>query len=98
MRSRKRERTRRSDVSILASDSSMTMLRCVSRCEVVRGETGGEASVFAPYYLAGEPADRVLLRILHSEEAIEMPISGPPRLTTRGWALLRQATDRPTTP
>ena len=75
---------------LLAREDDMLLLRAVAAGRVLRGEAGGEASVWAPHYLDHQLV-RLELRRLATQELILMPISGPPVLAPRGQRLLAAA-------
>ncbi len=77
---------RRSDHDIAGHAGHVALLRAVARGDVVRG-CGGDTSIFAPYLRDGVNV-RPLLVWLARDDLIRMPISGPPRLTSRGQQVL----------
>lgn len=79
-----------SDRELLERSEDLELLRAVAQSRVVRGGHGGETSVFSPHYLDGTMI-RLELRRLAVQELIEMPISGPPTLASRGRRLLAAA-------
>lgn len=89
MRSSRREC--RGDDEILCHASDLELLRAVAAGAVVRGDQGGETSIWAPRVLNGEPVSLIALRRLQRDDLITVPISGPPRLAPRGVALLSRA-------
>jgi hypothetical protein len=75
---------------LLARPDDLALLRAVAAGRVVRGEQGGETSVFSAHYFDGMLV-RLELRRLAAQELINMPISGVPTLAPRGWRLLSTA-------
>lgn len=78
------------DRELLARPEDLALLRAVAAGRVVRGEHGGETSVFSAHYFDGTLV-RMELRRLVAQELINMPISGSPTLAPRGWRLLLTA-------
>jgi hypothetical protein len=77
----------RPDDAVLGNDDLMAVLAAVAAGRVVRGGSGTETTIYAPHLLDGQDV-RPDVQVLHREELIEMPISGPPRLAPRGVRLL----------
>lgn len=79
-----------SDRELLERPEDLALLRAVAAGRVLRGEQGGETSVFSAHYFDGRLV-RMELRRLAAQELINMPISGAPTLAPRGWRLLSAA-------
>lgn len=78
------------DRELLERPEDLTLLRAIAAGRVIRGEHGGETSVFSAHYFDGTLV-RMELRRLAAQELINMPISGPPTLAPRGRRLLSTA-------
>lgn len=76
----------RSDEQIKADDRVVSLLAAVTLGQVTRESS----AVGAPYFLDGEPANRLHLRWLADDDLIDLPISGPPTVAPRGVRLLRE--------
>ena len=87
MRSSRRGRPPRSDLAVLSNAESMRLLHAIADGWVVRGKSGTETAFNAPYLLHDESV-RLEVMLLAREELVEAPISGPPRLSPRGQAIL----------
>lgn len=79
----------RSDAEIVAHLDDVALLHAVGAGEVVRGR-GRDTAIAAPHLWHGVGV-RTDLRRLMRDDLIEMPISGPPRLTARGRHVLQVA-------
>jgi hypothetical protein len=77
----------RPDDAVLANEELMAVLAAVAAGKVVRGDSGAETAIYARHMLDGQDVRSEIL-VLHREELVEMPISGPPRLAPRGVRLL----------
>lgn len=86
MRSSRRQRPPRSDQEILSNVDSMRLLYAIADGCVVRGR-GGETAFNSPYLLDGASV-RLEVMLLAREDLVDAPISGPPRLSPRGQAVL----------
>ena len=69
-------------------NEDMALLRAVEAGDVVRG-LGGETSIFAEHLWNSQNVRLHLVR-LSKDELVELPISGPPRLTPRGRRTLSE--------
>jgi len=79
---------RRSDAELLDLPRSLELLAAIEAGEVVRGMDGRSTGVTAPVMWQGWSVRLDVLR-LFDDDLVWMPISGPPRLTTRGERVLR---------
>ncbi len=88
-----RTRPPRTDAQILATSDTITLPRAIADGRVERGPGAWE-----DYWLDGAMVNRFLLRLMRSDELIDLPISGPPKLAARGEQMLRVEAERGPSP